>query len=75
MILVNILKHCFTELWIEEVIHAYKSDKLTFISPIPVTADKKTSLVVLNDDNVNRMFGWAIWKVKKIHEIDRSMVT
>ena len=34
------------------------------------------SLPVLNDDNVNRMFGWAIWKVKRKYKklIDQGSI-
>ena len=75
-ILVNILKHCFTEQWTGQVISAYKTDNLTFIKPISVPEDRMPALPVMNDDNVNRMFGWAIWKVKRKYKklIDQGSV-
>ena len=60
MILVNTLKHYFTDVWMLQVIRNYKIDKLTFINAngaLPVTINQ---LEVLNDDNVNRICGWRL---------------
>ena len=45
--------------------HAYKQDKLTFVSPIAISEGNKHVLEVLNDENVNRMYGWTICKLKR----------
>ena len=55
--------------------HAYKQDKLTFISPIAISEGNKHVLEVLNDENVNRMYGWTICKLKRQYKrlIDQDL--
>ena len=64
-IFVNALKHYLTEEWIICVIKKYKTDTLTFMIITPHTEVATERLIVLNDDNVNRLFGWALYQMKK----------
>ena len=65
MILVNILKHYFTDVWMLQVICNYKFDKITFINDDGALPATSNWLDVLNDDKVNRIGGWELWKLKR----------
>ena len=63
-LIINWLKDNFFSEWIVKVIMQMKSQINT------TTGNSLTNLVterpvVLNDDDVNRMFGWALFKVQK----------
>ena len=68
VVIVNILKHAFIEEWLPEVVHLYTSNKYGSTDSLKQQNDKSLTLPleILNDDDVNRWFGWAVMKLKKI---------
>ena len=60
----NILKHAFIEEWLPEVISIYKS-KFSLASAAVPKNNSSPPLEVLNDNDVNIWFGWAVMKLKK----------
>ena len=65
VIIVNILKHAFIEEWLPEVITIYKSKFSSASAAVPNHNNSSPTLEVLNDNDVNRWFGWAVMKLKK----------
>ena len=61
----NILKHAFIEEWLPEVINKYKSKFSSASAAVTKNINTSPSLEVLNDNDVNRWFGWAVMKLKK----------
>ena len=65
-IIFNTIKHIFINTYLKKVIKKYKDSVLTFLTgEIDKPTEQTTTLVVLNDDGVNRRFGWALIKLKK----------
>ena len=65
MILINILRHFFADVWTLQVIRHYKIGKLAFIYADGDTPITSNEVDVLNNDNVNRICGWGIWNLKR----------
>ena len=64
-ILVNVLNHYLTEEWTPCVIKQYKNEKLTFMVLTQHTKVTTERLTVLSNANVNRLFGWDLYEMKK----------
>ena len=65
-IMFNAIKHICIDIFLKKFIETYKDIFLTFLLE---TGDESTEQgstpVVLNYDDVNREFGWALMKLKK----------
>ena len=48
-----------------QVISNYKHTKLTSMSPTTDVPTDKVTHVIVSDENVNRLFGLALWKTKR----------
>lgn len=62
--LVNVLKQNFIETYVQKIHHKYKTDKLTLIQTDNGATSTNLSITTLNDSDVNRVFGCAIYKLK-----------
>ena len=63
-LIINWLKHKFVKVWINKVVtHMRMQIQTTISSKVSKLNDKRP--IVLNDNDVNRIFGWALFKVKK----------
>ena len=58
--LVNILKHLMIGDWLPQVMTKYKADAFTFTVSGVDYIEVTYAVPVLNDDNVNRLFGWDV---------------
>lgn len=47
------------------IIKEYRAEVLTFASHNIIEQKKSTHVESIDDDNVNRFFGWAVMKLKK----------
>ena len=67
MILVNILKHAFVEEWLPKVILTYTNNVRSFSTLASGVQHKPSmnTLGVMNNDDVNRWFSWAVLKSKR----------
>ena len=66
-ILIDVTKQKFLSEWVTKFISQIKNQVITSI------VNKETNLkvygaVILNDNYVNRMFGWLLFKMKKIQK-------
>ena len=62
-LIINWLKHKFVKVWIDKVVtHMRMQIQTTISSKVSELNDKQS--IVLNDNDVNRIFGWALFKVK-----------
>ena len=66
MVLLNVLKHYFIDKCLHNMIKIYRKTVLTFLTNTTTTAPiGNEGPKVINDGDVNRIFGWAIMKVQK----------
>jgi hypothetical protein len=54
--------------WLPKIMIQYKDKILTFDESEEVGNDVSREVISLCDDNVNRLFGWALWKMKRKYE-------
>ena len=64
LILTNVLKHILIEIILPDIIGIYQREVLTFTTITPMK-DNKDAPMVINDNDVNRVFGWALMKTSK----------
>ncbi len=62
-LIINWLKHKFIEVWIGEVVSHMKIQIQTSISLKETDLNDKRPIVI-NDNDVNRIFGWTLFKVR-----------
>ena len=66
LVIVNVLKYVFINTRLKRVLEEYNHTVLpTFNAQ---GEEKYTTLTTMNDDDVNRYFGWALIKTKKYHK-------
>ena len=58
--LINILKHSMIAEWLPKIMIQYKDKILTFNESEESGNDASREVISLCDDNVNRLFGWAL---------------
>ena len=66
--LINILKHGMITEWLPKNMIQYKEKILTFNESEESGNDAIREVISLCDDNANRLFGWALWKMKRKYE-------
>ena len=64
--LINRMKHILLSRWITKLISQIKFRSLHPLVINEETVLTKNGAVVLNDNDINRMFGWELIKVKNI---------
>ena len=76
-ILINVLKHLFTEELMPSIIDVYKKETLTFMVSCANSSEMSNTIAVVNDDGINRLFGWVLFKLKKKYKkvIDKNSVS
>ena len=76
-ILVNVFKNCFIEEWMPSIIKEYKKETLTFMVPRTTSSEMSNIIAIVNDDDVNILFGWVLFKLKKKYKklIDKNSVS
>ena len=61
--LINILKHCMIAEWLPKIMIEYKAKILTFNESEVSATDASCKVISLCNDNINRLSGWALWKM------------
>jgi hypothetical protein len=54
--------------WLPKIMIEYKAKILTFNESDVSAIDASCKVISLCNDNINRLFGWALWKMKRKYE-------
>ena len=70
----TVLKHFFTKEWMPSIIKEYKKETLTFTVTHATSLEISNTIVVVNDDDINMLLGWTLFKLKKKYKklIDKN---
>ena len=63
-LIINMMRVWFIDVWIKKVVLQVKSQVLTSVNN-KQSELKDNGIKVLNDNDVNKMFGWALFEFKK----------
>ena len=63
-LIINMMRVWFIEVWVKKVVQQVKDQVLTSVNN-QESELKDNGIRVLNDNDVNKMFGWALFKLKK----------